>query len=65
MRASTAENGTNWDFVCCATSPAKVVFPQPGGPQKITEESSSRSIAFLKGRPRPTTSSCPTRSSKL
>ncbi len=31
----------------------------------MTEESSSRSIAFLNGRFGPTTSSCPTRSSKF
>ncbi len=39
MPPVTAENGTNWALVCRATRCASVVLPEPGGPQKMTEES--------------------------
>ena len=33
----TAEKGTKWADVSVAMSRASVVFPDPGGPQKISE----------------------------
>ena len=42
-----------------------MVFPVPGGPKKITDESLSAWIALLKSRPFPTMCSCPIYSSRL
>jgi hypothetical protein len=39
--ADTALRGTNLEAVDRATTCAKVVFPQPGGPQRMTEGSLS------------------------
>ncbi len=59
----TAEIGSNSSLVCLASSLAIVVFPQPGGPQRIIEE--SRPAASI--RPMlpllPSKCPCPTTSS--
>src|SRR6478672_3120491 len=60
----TAENDTKCALVEREMRWARVVLPQPGGPQRITEERRSASIAFRSGRPLPTISSWPVRSSK-
>ena len=44
---------------------ASVVLPVPGGPQRIIDCSTSRSIASRSGRPGPSTASCPTISSSV
>ena len=49
--AFTAESGTNALVVASAMSRASVVFPVPGGPQKITDDSRSASISRRSGRP--------------
>src|SRR6185503_6353789 len=60
----TAENDTKCALVEREMRWARVVLPQPGGPQRITEERRSASIAFRSGRPLPTISSWPVKSSK-
>jgi hypothetical protein len=49
----TAEKLTNFDFVSLARIRANVVLPEPGGPQKIIENSLSDSIARLSRDPSP------------
>ena len=51
--AVTAEKVINTDSVLAAIILAKVVFPTPGGPQKIIEEILSLSIIFLNILPSP------------
>ena len=50
---STALNRRKSLFVLCATIEASVVLPEPGGPQRIIEETSSRSIWRRSGFPGP------------
>ena len=47
----TALNGTNTRCDVRATRCASVVFPLPGGPQKIIEPGTPRSIASRRGLP--------------
>src|SRR3989344_6372194 len=61
----TALSWMNSAFVASAMIFASVGFPVPGGPAKITEESTSCSIAFRKGVPSPTISSCPKKSERF
>jgi hypothetical protein len=56
---STALNGMNSQRVMRAISLASVVFPTPGGPHKMIEVNSSRSICRRKGLPGPRMCSCP------
>jgi hypothetical protein len=49
----TAENGTKRAFELLAIRRAMVVFPVPGGPQRIMDPTRSSSIAFLSGVPGP------------
>src|SRR5262245_22106511 len=62
---STAENATNRAPVLSAISDASVVLPVPGGPQRIIEWSSPRSIAVLSTLPGPKRCSWPTTSSSV
>jgi hypothetical protein len=41
----TAEKGTKWDDVSDAITRARVVFPLPGGPQKMSDGTRSAAIA--------------------
>ena len=59
MPLSTALNGMNSHRVMRAISRASVVFPVPGGPHRITEVSSSRSICRRSGLPGPRMCSWP------
>ena len=59
MPLSTALNGMNSQRVSRAISRARLVLPTPGGPQRITELSSSRSICRRSGLPGPSTCSWP------
>src|SRR5437660_12331993 len=61
--ASTAENSMNSAFVIFAMIFARVVLPVPGGPQKMSEPVSSRSICVRSDLPGPIRCSCPTYSS--
>jgi hypothetical protein len=61
----TAENSIKLACVICAIIFASVVFPVPGGPQKIIEVASSFSIASRSGLPGPSRCSCPTNSSSV
>ncbi len=61
----TAENWTKWERERRAIMRANVVFPEPGGPQKIRETSLSSSSIFRKIFPFPTICSCPTNSSNV
>ena len=61
----TAENSIKLACVICAIIFASVVFPVPGGPQKIIEVGSSPSIASRNGFPGPSRCSCPTYSSSV
>ena len=63
--ALTAESATKWPPVAAATISASVVFPVPGGPQRIIEGTESLSIARRSARPGPTRCSCPTKSSRV
>ncbi len=62
---STALNATNSDCVMRAISRASVVLPHPGGPHKIMEPISSRSICVRRGFPGPSSDSCPVNSSSV
>ncbi len=53
MPLSTALKATNSECVRRAISRASVVLPQPGGPQRIIEPRSSRSMATRSGLPGP------------
>ncbi len=63
--SETALKGTNTRAVELATRWASVVFPLPGGPQKIMEPGTPRSIASRSGLPGARTCSCPTNSSSV
>src|SRR5207253_11196524 len=58
-----AENGTNRARVVLAIMRASVVFPDPGGPQRIIDGMRSLAMALRRKRPSPNTSSRPTTSS--
>src|SRR5207237_8101145 len=57
-----AENGTNRARVVLAMIRASVVFPDPGGPQRIIDGMRSLAMALRRKRPSPNTSSKPTTS---
>ena len=61
----TAEKFTKFAFVRCAMMFASVVFPTPGGPQKIMEGTASASIMRRSGRPGASSCACPTNSSSV
>src|SRR5690606_25950504 len=63
--ADTAETCTNSALVTVAIIRASVVFPLPGGPQRMSELSRSCSIARRSSVPGPTTCSWPTNSSSV
>ena len=63
--AETAESSSNSAPVVCATIRASVVFPEPGGPNRISDGTRSCSIARRSARPGPTTCSWPTKSSSV
>ena len=63
--ASTAENSMNSALVIFAMILASVVLPVPGGPQKISEPESSRSICTRRGLPGPIRCSWPAYSSSV
>ena len=58
-----AEKKMKWDLVALAMTLARVVLPEPGGPQKIREESWSLSIIFRSSLPSPRRCSWPKYSS--
>ena len=61
----TAEKLMKRALVIRAMTPARVVLPTPGGPQKIMEEMLSCSMSFRSTLPLPSRCCCPTISSKL
>ena len=63
--AVTAESDMNWRFVWVATTRASVVFPVPGGPHRMIDESRSVSISARSGAPGPTRCRWPTMSSSV
>ncbi len=64
MPLSTALKGTKSALVRRAIRRASVVLPTPGGPQRMMEPISSRSICARSGLPGPTMCSCPAKSSQ-
>src|SRR5216684_1340099 len=62
---STAENSMNSALVMWAMIWARVVLPTPGGPQKMIDPGSSRSICRRNGFPGARMCSCPTNSSSV
>src|SRR3954447_17278925 len=60
-----AEKVTNRARVLLAMMRASVVFPDPGGPQKIMDGMRSVSMAVRRNRPSPRSSSRPTTSSSV
>ena len=62
--AVTAETGSKWERVRPAMRLARVVLPEPGGPQSSSEGIWSASMARRRTRPGPTTWPWPTNSSK-
>ena len=62
---STAESARKRAFAYAATSRPRVVFPVPGGPQKIIEWARPASIATRNGLPGPKRCACPTSSSRV
>ena len=52
-------------LVWAAMAWASVVFPVPGGPQRITDDSRSASTSVRSGCPSPSRCSCPTMSSRF
>src|SRR6185437_3967212 len=65
MPDMTALKGTNSERVFLAIRRARVVLPQPGGPQKSMETMSSRSICVRRGLPGASKSSWPSTSSSV
>ena len=65
MPLVTAEKLMNSAFVFSAMIRASVVFPTPGGPQKIMEEMRSCSISLRSTLPGPVTCVCPAKSSSV
>ncbi len=63
--ARTALIASKWAFVRRRITKARVVLPEPGGPQRMSERSWSCSMARRRGRPGPSTSSCPRISSRV
>ncbi len=63
--ALTADSCTKTFEVDWAISLAIEVFPVPGGPQRITDESLSFSMRLLKGFEGPSKCVCPTTSSRV
>ena len=61
--AVTADSCSNAFDVVRAMSWAMVVFPVPGGPQRITDDNRSAWISARSGRPAPRRCSWPTTSS--
>ena len=61
----TALIASKWAFVRRRITKARVVLPEPGGPQRMSERSWSCSIARRRGRPGPSTSSWPRISSSV
>ena len=61
----TALNGTNTRCDVVATRWARVVLPLPGGPQKIIEPGTPRSIASRSGLPGASRCACPANSSSV
>ena len=59
MPESTAEYGTKASPEACASRRARVVFPTPGGPQRMSDWVSSPARARLRMRPSPTRCVCP------
>ena len=59
MPLVTAEKLMNSAFVILAMIRASVVFPVPGGPQKIMEGMRSLSMSFLRTMPFPSRCFCP------
>ena len=62
---STAESEKKQALACVATSRPRVVFPVPGGPQKIIEWARPASIAARSGLPGPRMCSWPMNSSRV
>ena len=63
LPALTADIEMNWAWMCFEIIFARVVLPEPGGPQKIIEEDRLFcSIAIFRGLSFPTRCSCPTNS---
>ena len=60
MLPRTAENGTKTDLVRAAMTLPSVVFPTPGGPQRIIDGTRSLSIAFARSFPGATRCAWPT-----
>ena len=52
--ALTALSATKWESVARAMMKARVVLPEPGGPQRIIEKGVSRSMDSFRSRPWPT-----------
>ena len=65
MPESTAENSIKLALVARAIIFASVVFPTPGGPQKISEAESSLSICNRSGFPAASKCVCPKNSSSV
>ncbi len=61
----TADTSQNAALVVFAMTRARLVFPEPAGPYRMSELSSSRSIADRSAVPGPTARSCPTNSSSV
>ena len=60
----TAEKSMNFERVTFAITFARVVFPTPGGPQKIIDAIASCSTIRRKTFPSPRSRRCPTISSR-
>src|SRR5687768_17125512 len=64
-RAETADSSSNAAPVISATMRARVVFPTPGGPYRMSERRRSSSIARRSAEPGPRTCCWPTSSSSV
>ena len=60
-----AEKKMKWELVALAMMRARVVLPEPGGPQKMREVSWSVSISRRSSFPSPRRCSCPMNSSTV
>src|SRR4029079_12805389 len=61
----TAEKGRKLDLVAWAMIRARVVFPAPGGPQKMSDGTRSAAMARARNPDSPTTFPWPTTSSRV
>ena len=61
----TAEKGMNAASIRLASSPARVVLPVPGGPQKMRLGTRPLSMSWRRGRLSPTSFGCPTNSASV